>query len=87
MLPEPPLPAVVRARAGVADAEAQAAEPVEVVPVELVELEQLRSPRFLVQPLLLQLPMVPAVRLRLAEAAAEVAEVDVSVVLLLPLHL
>ena len=86
MLPEPPLPAVVLARAVVADAEAQAAEPVVVVLVESVELVQLRFPRFLVQ----LLPLVlAAVRLRLAEAAAEVAEVDVAVVvlLLLPLHL
>jgi len=79
--------------------EAQAAEPVAVVPVELV---QLRSPQFLVQPLLLELParveaerpLVPVARLRLAEVAllaavvkvAEVAVVDVAAVLLLPLH-
>ena len=51
MPPEPPLPAVVLARAVVADVEAQAAEPVAVVPVDLV---QLRSPQFLVQLLLLE---------------------------------
>ena len=92
MPPEPPLPAVVLARAVVADVEAQAAEPVAVVPVDLV---QLRSPQFLVQPLLLELPLVlPVARLRLAEVAllaavvkvAEVAVVDVAAVLLLPLH-
>jgi hypothetical protein len=83
MPPEPPLPAVVLARAVVADVEAQAAEPVAVVPVELV---QLRSPQFLVQPLLLELPPVlAAARLRLAEVAllaavAEVAVVDVAAV-------
>jgi len=81
MPPEPPLPAVVVARAVVADVEAQAAEPVAVVPVDLV---QLRSPQFLVQPLLLELPLVlAAVRLRLAEVAllaAEEAAVDVAVV-------
>ena len=83
MLPEPPLPAVVLARAAVADVEAQAAEPVAVVPVDLV---QLRSPQFLVQPLLLELPLVlVAARLRLAEVAllaavGEVAAVDVAVV-------
>ena len=85
---DPPLPA---ARAVVADVEAQAAEPVAVVPVDLV---QLRSPQFLVQPLLLELPLVlPAARLRLAEVAllAAVAEVDVAAVaavllLLLPRH-
>ena len=81
MPPEPPLPAVVLARAVVADVEAQAAEPVVVVPVDLV---QLRSPQFLVQPLLLELPLVlAAVRLRLAEVAllaAEEAAVDVAVV-------
>ena len=81
MPPEPPLPAVVLARAVVADVEAQAAEPVAVVPVDLV---QLRSPQFLVQPLLLELPLVlAAVRLRLAEVAllaAEEAAVDVAVV-------
>ena len=91
MPPEPPLPAVVLAQAVVADVEAQAAELAAVVPVELV---QLRSPQFLVQPLLLELPLVlVAVRLRLAEVAllaavvkvAEVAAVDVAVVL--PLHL
>ena len=65
MPPEPPLPAVALARAVVADVEAQAAEPVAVVPVDLV---QLRSPQFLVQPLLLELPLVlVAARLRLAE--------------------
>ena len=67
----------------VADVEAQAAEPVAMVPVELV---QLRSPQFLEQPLLLELPLVlVAARLRLAEVAAvvkvaEMAVVDVSVV-------
>jgi hypothetical protein len=95
MPPEPPLPAVVLARAVVADVEAQAAEPVAVVPVDLV---QLRSPQFLVQPLLLELPLVlVAARLRLAEVAllaavGEVAAVDVAVVaasvvaMVLPLH-
>ena len=98
MPPEPPLPAVVLARAVVADVEAQAAEPVAVVPVDLV---QLRSPQFLVQPLLLELRLVlVAARLRLAEVAllaavvkvAEVAAVDVAVVaasmvaVVLPLH-
>ena len=97
MPPEPPLPAVALERAVVADVEAQAAEPVAVVPVDLV---QLRSPQFLVQPLLLELPLVlPVARLRLAEVAllaavvkvAEVAVVDVAalvsaVVVLLPLH-
>ena len=89
MPPEPPLPAVVLARAVVADVEAQAAEPVAVVPVELV---QLRSPQFLVQPLLLELPLVlVAARLRLAEVAL-LAAVDVAVVaasvlaVVLPLH-
>ena len=82
MPPEPPLPAVVLARAVVADVAAQAAEPVAVVPVDLVRL---RSPQFL----------VPA-RLRLAEvaplAAVDVAVVDVAVVaasvvaVVLPLH-
>ena len=95
MPPEPPLPAVVLARAVVADVEAQAAEPVAVVPVDLV---QLRSPQFLVQPLLLELPLVLVVaRLRLAEVAllaavGEVAAVDVAVAaawvvaVVLPLH-
>jgi hypothetical protein len=89
MPPEPPLPAVVLARAVVADVEAQAAEPVAVVPVDLV---QLRSPQFLVQPLLLELPLVlVAARLRLAEvalpAAVDVAVVAASVVaVVLPLH-
>ena len=95
MPPERPLPAVALARAVVADVEAQAAEPVAVVPVDLV---QLRSPQFLVQPLLLELPLVlPVARLRLAEVAllaavvkvvkvAEVAVVDVAAVPLLPLH-
>ena len=98
MPPEPPLQAVVAARAVAADVEAPAAEPVAVVPVELV---QLRSPQFLVQPLLLlELPPVlVAVRLRLAEVAllaavvkvVEVAApvdaaVVVAVLLLLPLH-
>ena len=89
MPPEPPLPAVVLARAVVADVEAQAAEPVAVVPVDLV---QLRSPQFLVQPLLLELPLVlVAARLRLAEVAL-LAAVDVAVVaasvlaVVLPLH-
>jgi len=91
MPPERPLPAVALARAVVADVEAQAAEPVAVVPVDLV---QLRSPQFLVQPLPL---VLPAARLRLAEVAllaavvkvvkvAEVAVVDVAAVPLLPLH-
>ena len=90
---EPPVPAVVLARAVVADVEAQAAEPVAVVPVDLV---QLRFPQFLVQPLLLELPLVlVAGRLRLAEGAllaavvkvAEVAAVDVTVmVVVLPLQ-
>lgn len=89
MPPEPPLPAVVLARAVVADVEAQAAEPVAVVPVDLV---QLRSPQFLVQPLLLELPLVLVLaRLRLAEvallAAVDVAVVAASVVaVVLPLH-
>jgi hypothetical protein len=85
MPPEPPLPAVVLARAVVADVEAQAAEPVAVVPVDLV---QLRSPQFLVQPLLLELPLVlVAARLRLAEVALLVAVVAASVVaVVLPLH-
>ena len=70
----------------------QAAAPVAVVPVDLV---QLRSPLFLVQPLPPELPLVlPVARLRLAEVAllaavvkvAEVAVVDVAAVLLLPLH-
>jgi len=85
MPPEPPLPAVVLARAVVADVEAQAAEPV------AVELVQLRSPQFLVQAFLLELParveaelprVLVAAKLRLAEAAvkvAEVAAVDVTV--------
>jgi hypothetical protein len=83
MPPEPPLPAVVLARAVVADVEAQAAEPVAVVPVVQLVV-QLRSPQFLVQPLLLELPLVlVAARLRLAEVAA----VDVAVVaVVLPLH-
>jgi len=90
MPPEPPLPAVVLARAVVADVEAQAAEPVAVVPVDLV---QLRSPQFLVQPLLLELParveaelplVLVAAKLRLAEVAllaavVKVAEVAVDV--------
>ena len=96
MPPEPPLPAVVadvEAQAAepvvVADVEAQAAEPVAVAPVDLV---QLRSPQFLVQPLLLELPLVlVAARLRLAEvallAAVDVAVVAASVVaVVLPLH-
>ena len=93
MPPEPPLPAVALVRAVVADVEAQAAEPVAVVKVELVRL---RSPQFLVQPLLLELPLVlVAARLRLAEVArlaavvkvAEVAAVDVAVVaVVLPLQ-
>ena len=90
MPPEPPLPAVVLAPAVVADVVAEAAEPVAVVPVELV---QLRSPQFLVQPLLLEHPLVlVAARLRLAEVAllaavAEVAALDVAVVVVLPLVL
>ena len=91
MPPESPLPSVALERAVVADVEAQAAEPVVVVPVDLV---QLRSPQFLVQPLPL---VLPAARLRLAEVAllaavvkvvkvAEVAVVDVAAVPLLPLH-
>ena len=71
---------MVLARAVVADEEAQAAEPVAVVPVDLV---QLRSLHFLVQPLLLELPLVlVAARLRLAEVA-RLAAVDVAVVLVL----
>ena len=95
---EPPVPAVVLARAVVADVEAQAAEPV------AVELVQLRSPQFLVQALLLELParveaelplVLVAAKLRLAEVAllaavvkvAEVAAVDVTVmVVVLPLQ-
>ena len=86
---EPPLPAVALVRGVGADVEAQAAEPVAVVPVDLV---QLRSPQFLVQPLLLELPLVlVAARLRLAEVAL-LAAVDVAVVaasvlaVVLPLH-
>ena len=75
-----PLPVVV------ADEEAQAAEPVAVAPVDLA---QLRSLHFLVQPPLLELPLVlVAARLRLAELAL-LAEVDVAVVVVavvLPLH-
>jgi len=83
MPPEPPLPAVVLARAVVADEEAQAAEPVPVVPVDLV---QLRSLHFLVQPPLLELPLVlVAARLRVAELAL-LAAVDVAVAVVLPLH-
>ena len=78
MPPEPPRPAVVRARAVVADVEAQAAEPVAVVPVDLVQLRS--SPQFLVQPPLLEFPLVlVAARLRLAEVAL-LAAVDVAVV-------
>ena len=91
MPPEPPLPAVVLVRAVVVDVEGQAAEPVAVVPVDLV---QLRSPQFLVPPLLLELPLVlVAARLRLAEvvllaAVAEVGAVDVVVAaVVLPLQL
>ena len=84
MPPERPLPAVALARAVVADVEAQAAEPVAVVPVDLV---QLRSPQFLVQPLPL---VLPAARLRLAEVAllaVDVAVVAASVVaVVLPLR-
>ena len=83
MPPEPPLPAVVLARAVVADVEAQA-EPVAVVPVV-----QLRSPQFLVQPLLLELPLLlVAARPRLAEVAllAAVDVVAVVVAVVLPLH-
>jgi hypothetical protein len=89
MPPEPPLPAVAP-QAVVAD-EAQAAEPVAVA----VDLVQLRSPQFLVQPLLLELParveaelplVLVAARLRLAEVA-EVAVVDVTVMaVVLPLQ-
>ena len=84
MPPEPPLPAVVLARAVVADVEAQAAEPVAVVPVDLV---QLRSPQFLVQALLLELParveaelplVLVAAKLRLAEVALLAAAVEVA---------
>ena len=86
MPPEPPLPAVVLVRAVVADVEAQAAEPVAVA---LVDLVQLRSPQFLVPQLPLELPLVlVAARLRRAEvallAAVDVAAVAVAVVL--PLH-
>ena len=71
----PPLPAVVLARAVAADVEAQAAELAALVPVDLV---QLRSPQFLVQPLLLELPLVlVAARLRLAEVALLAAVVKV----------
>ena len=89
MHPERPLPAVVLARAVVADVEAQAAEPVAVA------LVQLRSPQFLVQPLLLELParveaelplVLVAGKLRPAEVA-EVAELDVTVIaVVLPLQ-
>jgi hypothetical protein len=74
---EPPLPAVV------ADVEAQAAEPVAVVPMDRV---QLRSPQFLVQALLLELParveaelplVLVAAKLRLAEVALLAAVVKV----------
>ena len=72
MPPEPPLPAVAQVRAAVADVEAQAAEPVAVVPLDPV---QLRSPQFLV-----------AAKLRLAEVAL-LAAVDVTVVaVVLPLQ-
>ena len=76
----PPLPAVAVG----ADVAAEAAEPVAVVPMDVV---QLRSPQFLVQPLLLELPLVlVAARLRLAEVAL-LAAVDVAVVaVVLPLH-
>ena len=91
---EPPLPAVALARVVVADVEAQAAEPV------AVELVQLRSPQFLVQALLLELParveaelplVLVAAKLRLAEVAllaavGEVAAVDVAAVVVLPLQ-
>ena len=94
---EPPVPAVVLARAVVADVEAQAAEPVAVVPVDLV---QLRSPQFEAPTLLLELParveaelqVLVAARLRLAEVAAvvkvvaEVAAVDVVAAVVLPLQ-
>jgi hypothetical protein len=76
---------VVLAQAVVADVEAQAAEPVAVVQVDLV---QLRSLHFLVQPPLLELPLVlVAARLRVAELAL-LAAVDVAVVVavVLPLH-
>ena len=72
-------------RAVVADVEAQAAEPVAVAPVDLV---QLRSPQFLlVPPLPLELSLVlVAARLRLAEVAL-LAAVDVAAVaVVLPLH-
>ena len=78
---EPQVPVVVLARAVVADVEAQAAEPV------AVELVQLRSPQFLVQPLLLELParveaelqlVLVAARLRLAEAALLAAVVKLA---------
>jgi hypothetical protein len=79
MPPEPPLPAVVLVRAVVADVEAQAAEPVAVA---LVDLVQLRSPQFLVPQLPLELPLVlVAARLRLAEVALLAA-----VAVVLPLH-
>src|SRR5262245_2455236 len=91
---ERPLPAVALVRAVGSDAEAQAAERVVVVPVDLV---QLRSAQFLAQPLLLELParveserpvVLVVGRLRLAEVAfraavvkvAEVAVVDVEAV-------
>ena len=74
---------MVLARAVVADEEAPAAEPVAVVPVDLV---QLRSLHFLVQPPLLELPLVlVAARLRAAELAL-LAAVDVAVAVVLPLH-
>ena len=74
---------MVLARAVVADEEAQAAEPVAVVPVDLV---QLRSLHFLVQPRLLKLPLVlVAARLRVAELAL-LAAVDVAVAVVLPPH-
>jgi hypothetical protein len=85
---DPPLPA---APAVGADVEAEEAEPVAVVPMDLA---QLRSPQFGAQPLLLELPLVPvAARLRLAEVAllaaavklVKVAEV-LAPVLLLPLR-
>ena len=60
---------------------AQAAEPVAVAPVDLV---QFRSPHFLVQPLP---PVLVAARLRLAEVAVVVAaDVSVVVPVVLPLH-
>ena len=85
MPPELPLRAAVLARAVVADVEAQAAEPVAVVPVDLV---QLRSPQFLVQALLLEFRARVEAELPLLLAeVAEVAAVDVTVMaVVLPLQ-